>query len=188
MTRKLTALVAATISGAALAAAPVHLTTAQAASAPAQQTPFDLQAHRGGIGLTVENTLASFDKAIRLGVSTLELDVQITQDGQAVVTHDRQVNGNKCQDTGPVTPGDPEYPYVGKYINTLTLAQVRTLDCGSQTLADFPQQQASPGERMPLLSEVFDLVKAYDADSVKLNVESKASTLLSTLSFTESAS
>ena len=171
MTRRLTALVAATISGAALAAAPVHPATAQAAQT--QKPLFDLQAHRGGIGLTVENTLASFDKAIRLGVSTLELDVQITQDGQAVVTHDRQVNGNKCQDTGPVTPGDPEYPYVGKYINTLTLAQVRTLDCGSKTLPDFPQQQASPGERMPLLSEVFDLVKAYGAHAVKLNVETK---------------
>lgn len=55
-------------------------------------------------------TLASFDKAIRLGVSTLELDVQITQDGQAVVTHDREVNGNKCHDSTPATPGDPEYP------------------------------------------------------------------------------
>ena len=138
-----------------------------------QSPPFDLQAHRGGIGLTVENTLASFDKAIRLGVSTLELDVQITQDGQAVVTHDRKVNGDKCQDTAPATADDPEYPYVGKYINTLSLAQVRTLDCGSKTLPQFPQQQASPGERMPLLSEVFDLVNAYDAHDLMLNVETK---------------
>ena len=159
--------------GAVVATVPLQPAPAQAASTSQTRPTFDLQAHRGGIGLTVENTLASFDRAIRLGVSTLELDVQITQDGQAVVTHDRQVNGNKCQDTGPVTPGDPEYPYVGKYINTLTLAQVRTLDCGSKTLPDFPQQQASPGERMPLLSEVFDLVKAYGAHAVKLNVETK---------------
>ena len=64
--------------------------------------------------------------------------MQITEDGQAVVTHDRRVDGAKCLDTAPVTPGDPEFPYVGKYVNTLTLAQVRTLDCGSQTLADLP--------------------------------------------------
>lgn len=37
-------------------------------------------------------------------MSTLELDVQITKDGQAVVTHDRRVNGTKCQDTAPVSP------------------------------------------------------------------------------------
>jgi len=172
MTRNITGALALLL-GAVVATVPVQPAPAQAASTSQTRPTFDLQAHRGGIGLTVENTLASFDRAIRLGVSTLELDVQITQDGQAVVTHDRQVNGSKCQDTHPATPGDPEYPYVGKYVNTLTLAQVRTLDCGSQTLPDFPQQQASPGERMPLLSEVFDLVKAYDADSVKLNVESK---------------
>ena len=173
MTRNITGGLALLL-GAVLATAPVQPAPAQAA-ASTQQTPpaFDLQAHRGGIGLTVENTLASFDRAIRLGVSTLELDVQITQDGQAVITHDRKVNGTKCQDTGPATPGDPEYPYVGKYVNTLSLAQVRTLDCGSQTLPQFPGQHASPGERMPLLSEVFDLVRAYDADAVKLNVETK---------------
>ncbi|MGZ4436949.1 MAG: glycerophosphodiester phosphodiesterase family protein [Nocardioidaceae bacterium] len=157
----------------ALAATALVVAPAPAASAREQAPPVDLQAHRGGIGLTVENTLPSFRRAIELGVSTLELDVQITQDGQAVITHDRQVNGKKCEDTGPATPGDPEYPYVGKYIDTLTLAQVRTLDCGSEAQAEFPGQQTSPGTRMPLLSEVFDLVQAYHAKNLKLNVETK---------------
>lgn len=146
---------------------------APATAAVQEKRPFDVQAHRGGIGLTVESTLASFDQALRLGVSTLELDVQITQDGEAVVTHDRKVNGAKCQDTAPATPGDPEYPYVGKFVNTLSLSQVRTLDCGSRPLAQFPGQHTSPGARMPLLGEVFDLVQAYGADGVALNVETK---------------
>lgn len=34
-----------------------------------------------------------------VGVTTLELDVQITQDGHAVVTHDRRVSATKCRDT-----------------------------------------------------------------------------------------
>ncbi|MFJ6196952.1 glycerophosphodiester phosphodiesterase family protein [Micromonospora sp. NPDC092111] len=145
---------------------------------PAQAGPrpdrtFDLQAHRGGLGLRVENTLASFGNALQLGVSTLELDVQITADGQAVVTHDRKVSAAKCVDTAPVRPGDPQYPYVGRYVNTLTLAQVRTLDCGARTLPDKPGQLAVPGARMPLLREVFDLVKRYRADDVMLNVETK---------------
>lgn len=135
--------------------------------------PFDLQAHRGGIGLTVENTLAAFSRALELGVTTLEMDVQITEDGQAVITHDRQVNGSKCQDTVPATPGDPEYPYVGDYVNTLSLAQVKTLDCGTKTLPQFPQQQADPGTRMPTLSQVFDLVRRYHADDVMMNIETK---------------
>jgi glycerophosphoryl diester phosphodiesterase len=136
---------------------------------------FDLQAHRGGLGLTVENSLAAFDRALDLGVSTLELDVQITEDGHAVVTHDRDPNPAKCTDTAPAFPGDPEFPYVpGRtYIAELTLAQVRTIDCGSTTLPQHPGQQASPGARMPLLSEVFDLVNERRAHQVMLNVEIK---------------
>jgi glycerophosphoryl diester phosphodiesterase len=134
---------------------------------------FDLQAHRGGIGLTVESTIASFSKALEVGVSTLELDVQITEDHQAVVTHDRKISGAKCQDTGPAFEGDPEYPYVGKYIKDLTLDQVRTLDCGSLKLQQFPGQELSPGAKMPLLSEVFDLVKLYHANKVWMNIETK---------------
>jgi glycerophosphoryl diester phosphodiesterase len=170
-----TATVAAVAVAAALAGAmpaSAHPSTT-GRTGPEAQRAFDLQAHRGGIGLRVESTLASFGNALQLGVSTLELDVQITEDGLAVVTHDRRVSGAKCTDTGPATPGDPDYPYVGKYVNTLTLAQVATLDCGSRRLADFPGQQLVPGARMPLLSEVFALVKRYHADDVKLNVETK---------------
>ncbi|SMD21755.1 Glycerophosphoryl diester phosphodiesterase [Kibdelosporangium aridum] len=146
---------------------------AQADQQQQRRGDFDLQAHRGGIGLRTESSLSSFGNAIRLGVSTLELDLQITEDGQAVVTHDRRVDGRKCVDTAPATPGDPEFPYVGKYVNTLTLAQVKTLDCGSKTLPDYPNAVPSPGSRMPLLREVFDLVKRYRADDVKLNIETK---------------
>ncbi|TDD68019.1 hypothetical protein E1262_17530 [Jiangella aurantiaca] len=146
-------------------------------AAPAQATPapeFDLQAHRGGLGLRPESTLASFGNALQLGVSTLELDVQITKDGYAVVTHDRRINPAKCADTEPVTPGDPQFPYSqGRYIKDLTLAQLRTLDCGSRRLAGYPEQQVVPGAGMPLLSEVFDLVQRYDADDVVLNIETK---------------
>ncbi|NYI07338.1 glycerophosphodiester phosphodiesterase family protein [Allostreptomyces psammosilenae] len=134
---------------------------------------FDVQAHRGGLGLTVESTLPAFARALDLGVSTLELDVQITEDGRAVVTHDRRVDGRKCQDTAPVTPGDPEFPYVGKYVNTLSLAQVRTLDCGSRQLAGYPEQVTVPGARMPLLTEVFALVRERHAYRVGLNIETK---------------
>ena len=147
------------------------------ASAPAADAPrtFDLEAHRGGAGLTVESTLAAFGHALDLGVTTLELDTQITRDGRAVVTHDPTVDGRKCRDTAPATPGDPAYPYVGKHVNTLRLAQLRTLDCGSRTLPSFPRQKASPGARMPLLSEVFGLARSRSADSVRFNIETKIS-------------
>ena len=134
---------------------------------------FDLQAHRGGIGLTVESTLAAFGKALELGVTTLELDVQITRDGREVVTHDRRTNPAKCVDTAPATPGDPAFPYAGKYVKDLTFAQVRTLDCGSRRWSQHPDQELSPGARMPTLAEVFALARRHRAWDVKFNIETK---------------
>lgn len=136
---------------------------------------FDLQAHRGGLGLVSENTLAAFAHAVELGVSTLELDVQITADGYPVVTHDRDPDPAKCADTAPAFPGDPRFPYVPAttFIRDLTLAQVRTIDCGSRQLAGHPGQRTAPGAPMPLLSEVFELVRAVRADAVRFNIETK---------------
>nr|BFD87951.1 glycerophosphodiester phosphodiesterase family protein [Streptomyces sp. Xyl84] len=140
---------------------------------PHQRAPFDLQAHRGGLGLTTEESLEGFGKALRLGVSTLELDTQITKDRKVVVNHDRQISAQKCADTAPVTPGDPMYPYVGKYIKDLTLARIRTLDCGYRQLPGFPEQEQVKGARMVELKDVLDLVKRYRARQVKLNIETK---------------
>jgi glycerophosphoryl diester phosphodiesterase len=138
-----------------------------------QKTQFDLQAHRGGIGMTTEESLQGFAKALRLGVSTLELDTHITKDEKVVVNHDRQISSQKCTDTGPAFADDPMYPYVGKYIKDLTLAEIETMDCGYQQLPGFPEQEQIQGFRMVELKDVFDLVKSYHANQVELNIETK---------------
>lgn len=142
----------------------------------AGERDFDLQAHRGGVGLHVESSPQAFSAALELGVSTLELDTQVTADGAVVVTHDRRPRADVCQDTAPVVEGDPLFPYMDHYIHQLTLEQVRTLDCGSLRRPGYPDQQTHPGERMMLLSELFDLVKAHGADGpdgVWMNIETK---------------
>jgi len=153
--------------------AAAHATPYDGSGMPPQKTRFDLQAHRGGLGMTTEESLEGFGKAMRLGVSTLELDTQITKDEKVVVNHDRQISGVKCRDTAPVTPGDPMYPYVGKYIKDLTLARIKTLDCGYQQLPGFPEQEVVKGFRMAELKDVLNLVKSYRAKQVTLNIETK---------------
>lgn len=143
------------------------------AQAQPQTRPFDLQAHRGGLGLVTESTLQAFAHALELGVNTLELDTQVTRDGYVVITHDRQVLGHRCLDTAPATANDPDFPYVGKYIKDLTWDQIRTLDCGSQRAAAHENQRTVPGARMVLLSELFDLIWRYRAYDVMLNIETK---------------
>lgn len=168
MTRSRTLATTLVATGIAVAFAPSALATGN----PAASDSFDLQAHRGGIGLTTESTLEGFATAMELGVTTLELDTQVTEDEKVVVTHDRQINDAKCRDTAPAFTDDPEFPYVGKYITNLTLAQVQTVECGISALPAYPDQTVVTGPMIEL-SELFDLVKSYDADDLMLNIETK---------------
>lgn len=48
--------------------------------------------HRGAKGYVAENTLASFQKAIELGVDGIELDVHLSLDGKVIVIHDDTID------------------------------------------------------------------------------------------------
>jgi glycerophosphoryl diester phosphodiesterase len=141
------------------------------ASAPAAPGAFDLQAHRGGRGETTEESLRAFSKALELGVSTLEFDIVLTKDNQPLVWHDPTVDPTKCSDTAPEFPGDPQYPYVGKLVHDLTIAQVHTLDCG-KLLPNFPKAEVVRHNKIATLQEVFELADSYRAN-VRYNIETK---------------
>lgn len=49
-------------------------------------------AHRGASGYYPENTMLSFEKAVELGCTGIETDVQMTSDGVLVLIHDEMVN------------------------------------------------------------------------------------------------
>ncbi|MCC3269428.1 alkaline phosphatase [Arthrobacter gengyunqii] len=134
---------------------------------------FDLQAHRGGRGEYTEESLTGFAQALELGVSTLELDLHLSKDGKVVVWHDDTIAPEKCRDTAPAQPGDPQFPYVGARVADLTLAQLKTLDCGFQQLPGFPEQEVVQGNRMAELRDVYELADAYDARKIRFNVETK---------------
>ncbi|KAG6866867.1 hypothetical protein C0991_008803 [Blastosporella zonata] len=155
------------------------------------QHAFDLQGHRGGRGEAIENSLHSFAWGMISGVKTLELDNGITKvlliqhrrpsathppykDGVVILFHDQAIPSEKCQDVAPAFDNDPDYPYVGKYIANLTLAQIKTLDCGSERLNDFPLQLIYPGAAIPSMQEVFDFVACADPKRrIQFNIESK---------------
>lgn len=105
-------------------------------------------AHRGLSGKAPENTMAAFRLAIDAGADMIELDVTLTSDGELVVIHD---------DTLQATTNGR-----GKVMKH-TLAELRALDAGSWFGSQFT------GERLPLLSEVLDLVRS----KILLNIEIK---------------
>lgn len=48
--------------------------------------------HRGAMGYETENTIASIEKAIELGVSMIEIDVLRIKSGEVMVFHDKRVD------------------------------------------------------------------------------------------------
>jgi glycerophosphoryl diester phosphodiesterase len=134
---------------------------------------FDLQGHRGCRGLLPENTLAAFDHALSIGVNTLEMDVAITSDGVAVLSHDphlfpditRDAQGRWLAERGPL-------------IKDLTLAELQRYDVGrtrpgSTNARNFPEQQGLDGERIPTLASVFERVRQRGAHHVQFDIETK---------------
>ncbi|XAS68187.1 glycerophosphodiester phosphodiesterase family protein [Micrococcaceae bacterium Sec5.7] len=134
---------------------------------------FDLQSHRGGRGEWTEESLAAFANSLKLGVSTLELDTHLTHDGKVIVWHDDTIQANKCIDTAPATAGDPEFPYVGRRVAELSLAQVKTLNCGFTQLPGFPEQDVVDGNRIAELKDVYQVARDHHAKKVRFNVETK---------------
>lgn len=180
----ITAVLATTIAGTAPAApamaAPADPSSAETSDSAGQPLrtderngSFDLQSHRGGRGEWTEESLTAFSRSLEVGVSTLELDTHLTRDDQVVVWHDDILTKSKCADTAPAFPDDPAFPYADDRVRDLTLAEIRTLDCGYQQLPGFPEQANTPGNRIATLTEVFDLVRGYNARKVNLNIETK---------------
>ncbi|TDD24552.1 glycerophosphodiester phosphodiesterase [Actinomadura sp. KC06] len=131
--------------------------------------PTEIHGHRGARGLRPENTLPGFAHALDLGVDAIELDVGLSADGVVVLNHDQTLSPANLTDTAPVRPDDPAYPYVGKRIRDLTLAQLRTVDAGVRPHERFTQTPV-PGARIPTLTEACELLAPAD---VTLSVELK---------------
>src|SRR5690625_5300763 len=121
-----------------------------------------VHAHGGGQHLMPDNTMLAFTHAAELGVHVIELDVNVTKDGEIVVLHDTTVD-RTTDGTGRVVdftieellrldgaynwrpPGSTEYPYRGQGVHIPLLRDV---------FETFPNhainvEMKSPDPRMP---------------------------------------
>jgi glycerophosphoryl diester phosphodiesterase len=133
----------------------------------------DLQGHRGARGHIAENSLEGFERALAIGVSTIELDIGISADGVVVITHDARLNHEITRGTDGRWIGAP-----GPLVNTLTFAQLRSFDVGRIDPASvyaqrFPHQQGRDGVRIPRLADLFALTERLSARHVRFNIETK---------------
>lgn len=89
--------------------------------------------HRGASAYAPENTFAAFEKARKLGADFIELDVQLTKDGELAVIHDDKVD-RTTNGTG--------------FVRHFTMKELKKLDAGSWFSPSFQ------GEKIPKLEDV----------------------------------
>ncbi len=140
-------------------------------------TALDLQGHRGARALAPENTLPSFEMAMRYGVSTLELDIAITRDGVLVIHHDLALNPAIARDERGHWLDQPSAP-----ISTLTWAEVQRYDVGrlkpgADYARPYPHQVAVDGTRVPRLADLFEMVTRSGNDQLRFAIEIKTDPL-----------
>ena len=132
---------------------------------------FDLQGHRGARGLAPENTLAAFSAALAVGVTTLELDVHVTRDGQVVVTHDPRLNPAFTRDAEGRWVDEPGPAVIELTLAQLQLCEVGRAKPGSRYAQLWPEQRGMDGERITTLAALFEAVDKRGATAVRFNIE-----------------
>lgn len=105
-------------------------------------------AHRGASGYAPENTLPAFELAQKQGSDGVELDVQLTRDGEVVVIHDEKIDRTSTG-TG--------------YVRDYTLEELRKFSFHNN-------MEQYKGVSIPTLKEVLDLIKPGSMD---INIELK---------------
>ncbi len=140
-------------------------------------------AHGGAQGHAPANTMAAFDTALELGADTLEMDLQLTADGEVATIHDATVD-RTTDGAGPV--------------RELTLADLQALDAGAswqdedggtrfagrgirhaslrEVLERFPETplvvELKTDAGTAIIQPVLDLLAAYDRDDGSVVVAS----------------
>lgn len=116
----------------------------------ASSTHTPVVGHRGIRSRYPENTLISFDAAIRLGVDMIEFDINVTKDGIPVVIHDATIDRTSNRSGA---------------VRDYTLKELKSFDFGSHL------HEVFRGEQIPSLEEVLAL--ASPKKDLLFNIEIK---------------
>ena len=117
--------------------------------------------HRGAPGYRPENTLASYELAVRMGADFVEPDLVCTSDGALVARHDAELS------TTTDIAAHPELAHLrgpdGWFVEDLTLAQLRTLRAVEPVPDLRPGNTAYDGA-VPTLDEILALRARLSAE------------------------
>lgn len=136
---------------------------------------FDLEAHRGGRDIRPENTLYSYAYAIELGATSIECDMQLTKDGQIVMSHNPILNSDITRDE------NGNYIENNKYdIRLMTVDELKKFDVGvmDPNCGEYydlhGKTQFTYDAKIPTLEELMQLIQSYGDKNIVLNIETKS--------------
>lgn len=131
--------------------------------------PVNIWAHRGCSMAYPENSLEAFVEAARLpGITGIELDIQLTKDGEIVVIHDERIDRT--------TTGSG-------YVKDFTFEELRKFDLtGSGQKEAYESKilhnQGTITQKIPTMREVFEALKPFCLEkNLLINIELKNSVI-----------
>ena len=135
---------------------------------------YDMEFHRGGRDARPENTLWSYQYALENGALTIECDMQLTGDGQIVMSHNPALNPDITTDAeGRRIESDDHF------IHDMTLDEVQSYNVGRMD----PQieyydlhgrTQVQTDAFIPSLRQMFELVRDSGNGNIRMSIEAKA--------------
>jgi alkaline phosphatase D len=129
----------------------------------------DVIAHRGASAYGPEHTFPAYKKAIQMKADYVELDLQMTKDGQLIAMHDESL--------ARTTNAKELYPDRAPWsVKDFTLEEIQRLDAGSWFNKANPNlaRKEYAGLKVPTLDEAIQFVKQNGNGKVGLYIETKA--------------
>ena len=119
---------------------------------------FDSQGHRGCRGLMPENTIPAMIHALDIGVTTLEMDICFSKDGQVFLSHEPFFNHEiTTQPDGSYIKEEEEKKY---NMYQMDYDSIIKYDVGLKTHPRFPNQKKIPAVK-PLLADLFKTIQTH---------------------------
>ena len=121
----------------------------------------EVEAHRGGMGLYPEETLAAMLNAVNLGVNTLEMDLCVSKDKQVMLSHDLYFHPRYSTrpDGTSVEVGDPKV-----FLYEMPYSEIVRWDVGMKYNPSWPEKICMPAAK-PLAADVIAAVEAYTKEN-----------------------
>ncbi|MEH7416088.1 glycerophosphodiester phosphodiesterase family protein [Neobacillus drentensis] len=126
-------------------------------------------AHRGASAYGPENTLAAYKQAIMMKADYVEIDLQMTKDGQLIAMHDETLS--RTTNAKELFPDRAPWR-----VKDFSIEEISRLDAGSWFNRAYPDQARTEYTRqhVPTLEEVIECVQKYGNGKVGLYIETKS--------------